>query len=1614
MNRLKHLQSIALGVFAGGFLCLPVVEQVEAEISGKTMADFVASPPTITASASPLVMLTMSLDHQYFFKAYTDYDDLDGDRLADTTYNDDFSYYGYFNPNKCYIYDGSAGRFEPANYVDQAGSGASYGHKCNDGTGPWSGNFLNWATMSRMDVIRKVLYGGKRHVDSSTSTVLERAYLPSDDHAWAKFYAHSDLGDYTPYDTTSYPAGITMCNVTPADGGYNSEDNRQPPYLRIASGQWLEWNAQERHQCLWDSERDTPQNPSDSDKLLDAVVRVQVCEGPLSVSSSPTIATQTALEEPEKCKDYQGTLKPIGLLQRYGEDDQIFFGLLTGSYEKAKKGGVLRKNISSMSNETNADGTIDGTVNGVIQTLNAARISRYDYDSYGGSNGYGSTDNCPFGQSDDWADGACVNWGNPISEMYLESLRYFAGQNPTSNYDDNDSSWITGLSTETWQDPYDYDPTTTQGYPWCAKPNIVLISSGVSSYDHDNYDSAGGIPGISGVSDINSLVDEIAKQEGIINNQFFIGSKNGTGQWSDRCHSDTITALSDVTGVCPGAAGLRGSYRVAGLAHYAHKSTTDINDSEPSGEKQNINTYVVALSPPSPSIQVELPEGSGNYINILPVAYNWRNNNDMVIVNFRTIYQTATSGEFFMNYENSPAGADFDSDFHGYLRYSVEGERIKIGLFNTGSSAGSTMHMGYIIDGVVDAGTHYVASNQSITQTVHTSGGNYSDTLSEVEGWCGEHSYESEITDFTCTHDGRDRWGVKFHKSGQSPAGILKDPLWYAAKWGGFEDSNANDRPDQLSEWDEHDNRTDTSTPDGDPDNFFLVADPSLLEKRLNTVFVDILNRTSSGTAVAVIANGIQGTGAVYQALYEPSIKQAGREVRWTGTVHALWVDEMGHIREDGDGNQQLGDYSDDPVVEIYYDTTDKKTYFRRYSPNDPEDPGVIDLLTAPSTEQLDLKELQTLWDTRKRLTEVTDPVNQRLYSTSSTSQRHILTWLDDDYDNEVDSGEVKDFTATTFDSNVGWLDLVDSTTGKELVNYIRGQEFLDKRNRTIDYDGDGTVETLLLGDIVHSAPTLVGAPAEALDLVYGDNSYAAFRRHYANRRQVIYVGGNDGMIHAFNAGFYDAANKSFTEAGFNNETAYELGAELWAYVPKNVLGQLKYLNDPDYDHIYYMDGQPRVFDAKIFTPDSAHLQGWGTVMVVGMRLGGVPVTVDTAADGLNNNNADGNATDDVTLGSAYVVLDITNPEQPPDVLAEIRDDNLGFTTSFPSVVSIVDDANSLNEWFLVFGSGPTELSTATSNQNARFFVYDLNSLQFDRVHDVGIAGSFVGDPVTVDWDLDQRTDKVYFGLISGSAVNPGGELERIAVTGNADPSQWAFTTVVNPGHPFLARPVVSIDKPGNHWILAGTGRFLTDADKTSTDQQTLYGLMDDGSSNDPMVALSDLVDVSNAYVDENGDVAGSVAGLTTPDDARALQQHILNHKGWKKDLTFPSGESSIRQVNAAALLGGTLLVPAYQPDNSLCTAEGTSRLYALDFRSGVSSQALGVDNISSPTKYLEYVDLEAGLSSSPSLHLNATPGKLSKLSVFTQQSTGAIRDTDAIVAGGVRSGEISWREMIW
>jgi type IV pilus assembly protein PilY1 len=1583
---------------------------VQAQVANETMADFTASPIVSADSATPMVMIATSVDHQLFFKAYNDFTDLDGDGTIDTTYNHSINYYGYFDYDKCYDYDTSAGMFLP-----QAVTSDKY---CDSVSGSWSGNFLNWATMTRIDTVRKILFGGLRTTDTSSDTVLERSYLPNDAHSFAKYYNGSDIAKLTPFSPPTANAdpkenGLTICNTTvdPTNSKV-SEDVTDPPLLRVAQGNYSLWASNERWQCRWSSEKSAA-NANDSTKSgIDAYSSnpdsATVGLGNYDYNVKVKVCVSGLLES--NCKQYpNGNYKPIGLFQTYGDDDKVLFGAVGGSYSKNKSGGTLTKDISSISDEVDVNGdghfttaypsgyVTDNKAWGIINAWSLYRIVGYKHsDGTYGTSGL-NANNCTWGKNY-FTNGQCMNWGNPFGEIYWNAIRYLAGESTSGTYRANDSSVIKALNTpQTWKCPLD-------STNYCASLNIINFNASTISYDDDDLDgTSDGVGAIWSGATSSNITKPVGDGEGITGNNYFVG-ENGTDN-NQLCTEKTVSNLGDVKGICPEAPRLSGTYRLAGIAYKAH--TADIR---PSGhntlqDDQLVDTYSVTLAPSVPEITVPVP-GSSNTVKILPACRDDSVGGNCAIVDFKIVEPYSVTGgvgtgKVYVNWEDSEQGGDFDQDMWGVLSYEVTSTTIKVETDTIAQSTPYKMGFGYIISGTTQDGFHAHSGINSFTRT---------DTpVTDCSSGCATGDAATSYT-YTLSSTG-------------SGAGLLKDPLYYAAKWGAFTDENGNNIPDLQSEWDRKD-QDGKLNPDGLPDTYYYATNPEELEASLTKVLNDIIAKTASGTAASVVASSRQGQGAVFQAMYVTQRTYDNKSVNWVGTLHALWIDKAGLLREDSNSNRQLDDYGTDKVVQVYYDGGTRQTRVCRFdsTTTDTYTPVILNAGSDCEGNSLPLEDLKPLWNAREQLSAIGSATTQRALSTPASTGRRIFTWEDKDLDGVVDSNEFVAFTPSGVGTSThyGYLNTTSQSEADNVINYIRGEEISGYRNRTIDFDGDGTEEVMRLGDIVHSTPTSVAAPSEAFDQLYGDTSYGEFRAQYANRRQVIYVGANDGLLHAFNAGFYNPDTQTF-DLSPNGETAHPLGSEIWAYAPGNLLPHLKWLTDPDYSHVYYMDAKTRVFDAKIFTADATHKNGWGTILVAGMRFGGGKMTVDTAGDGLGG----GTASDDHDFRSAYVVMDVTDPEQDPVLLAEITDPNLGYTTSYPTAFAVRKNDDSLNQWYLVFGTGPTTLGTATSSQDGRLLVYDLNTMAWasgfgpsDSGNKVG-SNSFVGDPIAADWDLNYLADDLYVGTIGGTPASPSGDLYRLQINEDSSPSGWTLAKRLSVGQPIVARPTLSIDKKNYHYIYAGTGRFFVNDDKTSTAQQTLYGFRDNPPSGatTALPATTNFVDVTKAEVSTVAPYnVSNVTGVTTFSDLETLfdKEGADWKDGWKIDLTVPTnGDPSTRMVKEGALLGRVLLMTDFTPSVNLCGGDGESGLFGLYYKTGTPLAETPIFGTDTSNNAIRYLDLGEGLASAPSLHITNDPPNDAgdKETVIIQKSRGDILTEEADLPTPVKSGETSWRE---
>ncbi len=732
--------------------------------------------------------------------------------------------------------------------------------------------------------------------------------------------------------------------------------------------------------------------------------------------------------------------------------------------------------------------------------------------------------------------------------------------------------------------------------------------------------------------------------------------------------------------------------------------------------------------------------------------------------------------------------------------------------------------------------------------------------------------------------------------------------LQLAARAGGFVDSNGNNLPDLQSEWDAVINATGAAGQDGLPDNFFESDQGELMKDKLTLAVTSILRQSTSGTSASVLASSITGEGAAYQAYFYPSTTEGAAEIKWAGYTHALFVDAFGNLREDTiqDGKQV---YTQDNIVITRYDSAAGEVLVDRYA--DANGDGKADSATC-SPCGVSFKNLLPIWEAGKRLA-----------LTASTS-RKILTWVDTDNDGVVDAGEQIPFKAASPDNSATLMPYLRAASAAEaanIINFIRGDQIAGYRNRQLTVSG--SLQVWKLGDIINSSPTIVGAPRERYDVLYGDSSYTDFFVMYKNRRQVAYVGANDGMLHAFNVGYYhrgdDASTSGTVEHGWftrtptDNSSGPLLGDELWGFIPYHLLPQLQWLTKSDYGHSYYVDLKPKVTDARIFTPDADHPNGWGTILIGGLRLGGSCGSCPNShAPPLVVNIGGTNR----TFYSAYFALDITNPEVDPKLLWVFADSSLGLTTSYPAVVRVnpagsakTDNTNA--RWYMVIGSGPTGYD-GYSLQIGQFFAVDLkngpvgaspftayptgNSSPACSTGGGSDSCSFLGDVTSLDKDLDYRADALYGGNVlcnATSGIAPwrcngdgsstwAGNLYRLTTGSTApfgvstDPSSWGisssgdrvptillgtFTCTPTPCTgatmvgPVPSAPSVAADDGQNIWVFFGTGRLLSATDRSNADTQYFFGVKDPVVKNactQTSVAAcqqNDLVNVSNATI---------------------------------------------------------------------------------------------------------------------------------------------------------------------
>jgi type IV pilus assembly protein PilY1 len=1475
-------------------------------------------PLFLTTPTPPIAIIDLPKDQSLFQKAYTDYSDLDGDGMIDSTYDNDIQYTGYFDSGVCYKYSG--GKFSPSSLAD---IDASNGKPRIDGDGKpvtthyckgaWSGNLLNWITMSRMDIVRSILYGGKRSVDSSEETVLERANLPDDAHAWAKFLDGDHIAQLTPYDGVNttiqyvkgtaknkeskslprhfsdkgcqngsyakrkytvdtnmfyagdqlklYPGtkqmdnpkhgymiagvcsvnkdsitvridshgvfpkgnssyrdknwiienltqvGITFCNVTPGKDGTNSQGNDNAPEMRVAQGNYALWSASSLVQCQWTSNvngvpgrkntmggfEGLGSNGNDAAAShIDASAENADPKKPGSTSFKVEVeACVQGYIVNQTCTKYpDGNYKPTGLLQKYGDSGNIHFGLFTGTYNKNFSGGVLRANAASFANEdnVNSDGRFTSH-KGIVYTLDHMRIFGFNYGGSGAQ--YVTGDNCTYQITEPLKhEGHCRSWGNPMSEIYLESLRYLAGKNANPAF--KPSRTVLGLVTANWQ-----DPLNNKNY--CAPLDVLVFNTSTANFDDDQMGGISDIEPSGETESANALTDKIGQYEGISGHKWFIG--NTSDNANSLCSAKTVNNFGDIFGLCPGAPSMHGSFLMAGTAWEAHtqRIRSDLKNVPAKDEDSlKVKTYGVQLASGTPNIPIETQHGT---VTLIP-AYRLDcssgcNSNDTqpgtgALVDFKVIKQTQNSGEFYANWEDSNQGGDYDQDMWGVISYQVHGDEITVSTDAIAESSSNGQGFGYIISGTDHDGPHFVSG---------FSGFNYSDPTG-VTG-CDNCNIRDPAVSVT-------------YKINGNSANSLQPPLYYAAKYGGFTEQNGSDpaRPDEQLEWD-----TDN---DGLPDNYFLATNPLRLKSALDGALQGVANQEASATAITANSTTLTGTSSIYQARFKSG--------DWYGQLFAYPLDSDGKA-----------------------DAT-------------------------PS------------WDAAKKL-------NER------TTARNIYTWVPTPSSTSLPTPTTTGGVAFAWDNLSGSqkaaLNTIDDNgkpktdnLGEARLAWLKGDRSTETQN-----GGDFRDRIYLLGDIVNSTPTYVGDQDYRYYLLpYSggtpSNEVSSYENDfrggsaYQGRAKVLYVGANDGMLHAFDA---------------------DSGDELFAYVPNAVYPNLSALTQHDYglNHHFFVDGLTHAGDAYF---DSK----WHTVLVGGLGADGKGIYALDVSD--------------ISSSSSFSSSDVLWEYDAGKESA--NDKNLGYTFGKPTIVRLAD-----GNWYAIFGNGYD-----SENGGAALYLIRLDATKFDtttvitkvvKPNESACVNNGLSAVTPIDTDGDRVTDYAYAGDLCGNIW----QFDLSSPTSISARKVFTATSPDGDPQPITERVAVGSDYVGHCcMVYFGTGKYFANGDNSVSDDNlvnSFYAIRDQGS--ETTISRDDLQQESIIKEQIISDTPTRVVSKIKTD-------YDGGKKGWYLNLVKADGTVEGERVVAEPILRNgriivTTLIP--EPKDMPCQAGGTGWLMEMDALDG-------------------------------------------------------------------------------
>ena len=508
-----------------------------------------------------------------------------------------------------------------------------------------------------------------------------------------------------------------------------------------------------------------------------------------------------------------------------------------------------------------------------------------------------------------------------------------------------------------------------------------------------------------------------------------------------------------------------------------------------------------------------------------------------------------------------------------------------------------------------------------------------------------------------------------------------------------------------------------------------------------------------------------------------------------------------------------------------------------------------------------------------------------------TTRVREIYTHLGVSTDLKDPANQFEIANASITPAAVG-LTASDTTGKDDLIKFIFGQDAYNSLTTDRDW---------ILGDVLHSGPVIV--------------SYDAGTAAGHTARSVIYVGGNDGMMHAFD----DAT-----------------GAELWGYIPSNQLSHLNTLHGTL--HPYFVDGSPKTY-------------------ILDNNMNGVIEATDSGGNHDKVILIFGERRGEGTAPSFHA-LDVTDPDNPKFLWDVKRGDSglaeLGETWSTPNIVKVNVTGGPKNVFFVGGGYDPVNEDNlpATADVEGRA-LYAIEVETGNRVWSYENAShalmryAIPSDVMVLDTNRDGYVDLLYVG-------DTGGRMWRFDIS-NVDVSQWSgkimFSSNSGGSMRKIMYPPDVTREPGYYYLYFGTGDREHPLDVTGGTGSASSPCAEGAIGNcDRIYAVKDFD--NSAYTSSLGDAnltnvtTDVLQGInSTQTDINAVLGHLnatdcLSDTGcgWYIALTLNLGE---RVVGSPVLFNKVVNVPTFQPTSTNvevdpCLADvGVGRVYAVNYKTG-------------------------------------------------------------------------------